>query len=703
MGSQLGAWLLDVAAGTAGPKPAVTQNLLELAHRHGLLGLLADPEAPWFWPEVLPLHARLVARQQVMLVHLRELAKAFHNAGVPMAVLKGPWLAEAVYRNPAHRTFSDLDLLVPAEALEAALDLVREHEGVRGIPRQKPEADKREIPVRDPSGVTFAVNLHWDLFSYRQLAGRARQATAEAWKSALLQTDSPLGPVWELPLSATWVFLGTHATLDHRFRLILFRDLAELSRLADRWSEVEDYATEHGLRSTTYIAVELARRWVGAPIPDEVTAQLRPRSLPVAAIEWLAGRIDPLTFDGHRPHPLNLAMVLAHDDRWQRVKQVARAPAAVPGWWRKVRSLPALPGLPLATIVVASTRRRGAEVFGEQLAQGLFQSGWQTDLVALSRTPEGPEIAAVSLSEEAGRPARFDLRIIWRLRRRLRETQPKVVLANGSATLKYSVAALAGMRRPPALLYASVGEPGYWTIGRVRTLVQRFLLSRVDKVLAVSAETARQLEYGFGQEGEKVVVAETGVDPRLLTVVPAADRGHGLRILVLGSLSEEKDPVSAVAVCAQLARTNTCRLRLVGAGPLESEVKAAAAALGLEVELTGPVSDVAPHLEWAHVLLLTSRTEGLPGSVLEAGAAAVPAVGFDVGGVREAIIDGTTGLVVAAGDTVGAAAALARLADDPQLRRQLGEGARHHVASRFLLPHAIDRYRLVIESVRLQP
>jgi glycosyltransferase involved in cell wall biosynthesis len=123
------------------------------------------------------------------------------------------------------------------------------------------------------------------------------------------------------------------------------------------------------------------------------------------------------------------------------------------------------------------------------------------------------------------------------------------------------------------------------------------------------------------------------------------------------------------------------------------------AGLGSSVEFLGAVSDVSDSLAWANVLLLTSRTEGLPGAVLEAGAAGVPAVGFDVGGVAEAIIDGETGFVVPAGDIASAAAALQRLSEDPELRLRLGKAAREYVRQGFLLATAIDRYRQAMESV----
>lgn len=693
-------WLLDIAAGRDAPRPADSPQLLETANRHGLIGLLADPASSQYWDRAAPVYTRLAIRQQVMLGHLKRLAIAFADAGVRAAVLKGPWLKERAYAVAQHRTFSDLDILVPRESLTSAIEVLRDYPEISSIPRQKPEADKREIPIHDPSGVTFAVDLHWDLFSYRQLLGRARAATEEAWESAHFDPDPTLGQLWELPASAIWVFLAAHATLDHRFRLILFRDLVELINRRPDWDAITGFAGRHALRSTTYLALWFARKWLRADVPAEVLAELRPSSAVMRATELLAQRIHPVTFDGHRVHPLNLAMVLLHDDRAERVKLAARAPLAVPGWRRKIRSRPGPAMSPAVMVVVASTRRRGAEVFGEQLVAGLTSAGWHSDLLALSKTPDGPEVAAVSLGGAGERAVRLDWRLVRKLRRLAIKSRPDVVLANGSATLKYTALALLGLRHRPSFVYGSVGEPRYWTRGLLRRWVQRFFLSRTDLILAVSKATARQLIEDLRQPESRVTVAETGVSPALLRIEPLASEGK-FHVLVLGSLSEEKNPLAAVAAFSRSLGNGQATLRFVGAGPMHGQLHDAARAAGVgdSVEFTGPISDVTENLAWADVLLLTSRTEGLPGAVLEAGAAGVPAIGFDVGGVGETIIDGESGFVVPAGDISAAAAALARLANDRDLRRKMGESARQHVRQHFLLPDAIERYRSAIARV----
>jgi glycosyltransferase involved in cell wall biosynthesis len=114
------------------------------------------------------------------------------------------------------------------------------------------------------------------------------------------------------------------------------------------------------------------------------------------------------------------------------------------------------------------------------------------------------------------------------------------------------------------------------------------------------------------------------------------------------------------------------------------------------VEVVGSVEDVRPHLEWAHVLILTSRTEGLPGAILEASAAGRPVVAVDVGGVREAVIDGQTGFVTER-DVDELTNRLRHLDEDRELASKMGAQGRRHICENFMIDDIIERYRAALE------
>jgi len=107
------------------------------------------------------------------------------------------------------------------------------------------------------------------------------------------------------------------------------------------------------------------------------------------------------------------------------------------------------------------------------------------------------------------------------------------------------------------------------------------------------------------------------------------------------------------------------------------------------------VQDPAPLYRKADVFVLTSDHEGTPNVILEAMACGLPVVATAVGGVPDLVQDGVTGFLCAPRDTAGIVAALARLAGDPVLRREMGERARVHVER----CHARDRLPDLLESL----
>ena len=90
------------------------------------------------------------------------------------------------------------------------------------------------------------------------------------------------------------------------------------------------------------------------------------------------------------------------------------------------------------------------------------------------------------------------------------------------------------------------------------------------------------------------------------------------------------------------------------------------------------------------VVVLTSRNEGTPVALIEAGVAGKPAVATRVGGVADVVQDGKTGLLVQPGDPRAVAAGISALLDDPGRARALGEAAKRETSSRFTIERLAD-------------
>jgi glycosyltransferase involved in cell wall biosynthesis len=125
--------------------------------------------------------------------------------------------------------------------------------------------------------------------------------------------------------------------------------------------------------------------------------------------------------------------------------------------------------------------------------------------------------------------------------------------------------------------------------------------------------------------------------------------------------------------------TPSARLMLVSAD-LADETSDPAAVARIPrtpgVVLVPRVDDVRPYLAAMEVLAFPSLREGFPNVVIEASALEVPVVGYDVTGVRDAVVDGESGVLVQPGDTAALSVALARYLDDRELCRAHGRAGR---------------------------
>jgi glycosyltransferase involved in cell wall biosynthesis len=161
----------------------------------------------------------------------------------------------------------------------------------------------------------------------------------------------------------------------------------------------------------------------------------------------------------------------------------------------------------------------------------------------------------------------------------------------------------------------------------------------------------------------------------------------------LGRMHQEKGPDLLVeAMARHLRDVPEAHLVLVGKGPLDAALRAAAAPLGERAHLLGEVvDDAAGLLSGLDVYAQPSRREGRSLSMLEAMASALPTVAHRLPAVAELHPDGTTGVLVALEDVDALGGALLALVRDPVRRKALGEAARARVAA-FSMDAMVEAY-----------
>ena len=339
---------------------------------------------------------------------------------------------------------------------------------------------------------------------------------------------------------------------------------------------------------------------------------------------------------------------------------------------------------PLVLHVIPTPLARGAQREARALADELDQPGIRAHRVLCIF--DGPAEVEPDLSLgviDRGQPGvGYNPRAVPRLRKALAALDPVLVVAHGGEPLKYLVPALIGHHRP--LAYYAIGTYGASATSRAQLQMWRQLLKRVDVVAAEGDEVAVECHELLGVPAAKVTMTPNGRDPEIFHPRPRDGSDDVPVIAFVGALTEGKRPTRFVeAVAALRARGLTFRAILIGDGVLRPSVEPLALEAG--IEMLGSRSDVAELLGRSDIMVFPSRPqgEGMPGVLIEGGLSALPIVATDVPGVRSVIDDGTTGWVLGVEDLDGMVSALARLVEEPELRRTMGEAARARCVEQF--------------------
>ena len=279
--------------------------------------------------------------------------------------------------------------------------------------------------------------------------------------------------------------------------------------------------------------------------------------------------------------------------------------------------------------------------------------------------------------------------------------QPDVVHAHGSRAAFY--ARLADPKAARRVVYTlhgihvdKAGTPlRRWALVRVERLLRR----RTARFVTVCDANMRAGERLGILDARRTTTVYNGID------VPGAPQPRGTfraelgvpddipLALSIGRLTWPKDQATLLRAWALVHdRVPGAVLALVGEGELDAELRALAAELGLaeSVRFVAPREGLAPAYADADVFCLSSRWEGLPYVVLEAMSFGLPVVSTRVDGIPEAVVDGTSGLLVPPSAPEALASAIAGVLDDPDTRARMGAAGAAIVAERFGLDRMAD-------------
>jgi glycosyltransferase involved in cell wall biosynthesis len=285
---------------------------------------------------------------------------------------------------------------------------------------------------------------------------------------------------------------------------------------------------------------------------------------------------------------------------------------------------------------------------------------------------------------------------VRRFARHLREHRIDIVQTYDFYTNVFGMAA-AALAGVPIRIAARRETEGFRT--RAQKLIERRAFN-LAHIIAANSEAVRQELIKHGVRPEKIVTIYNGMDTK--RVAPRYDLKREEVLSALGlPLDEGRRFVAIVANMHHAMKDQATFLRaarrvreavpeaafvLAGEGQLMDELRALAAELGLERDafFIGRCARVSDLLAVSSVCVLSSKgVEGFSNSIIEYMAAARPVVATDIGGAREAVVEGETGYIVEPEDTEALAARIISLLKEPARAQQMGEEGLRVVKQKF--------------------
>lgn len=352
----------------------------------------------------------------------------------------------------------------------------------------------------------------------------------------------------------------------------------------------------------------------------------------------------------------------------------------------------------------------GAETLLFNLIERLDKSRFAPELCCLKELGELGEKLAQSIPVHAQLlKNKFDLRILFRLTRLLRERQIDAVVTVGSGDKMFWGRLAARLAGVPVVISAlhSTG----WPDGI--TWLNRRLTKLTDAFVAVASRHARHLVQTERLPSNKVHFIPNGIDTDVFCPQPQnaiLRKQLGIPssaplVGIVAVLRPEKNHEMFLQVAARVSQeVPEAHFLVIGDGPRRTDLENLSAKLNLtdRVHFLGKRSDVSQLLALLDVFVLTSHNEANPVSILEALATAKPVVATQVGSVPETVLDGLTGYLVVPGDVLAMSRRITELLLDPAKAQRLGAAGRRHVIEQWSLAHMVVGYENLLETLYWQ-
>lgn len=359
----------------------------------------------------------------------------------------------------------------------------------------------------------------------------------------------------------------------------------------------------------------------------------------------------------------------------------------------------------MKVLMIANARA----VHTQRWARALAQRGHSVTVLSIRNVPiPGVTIVARPVGPvDNGQmlwPLLSYLRLLVTLPVDLRRIRPDVVNPHYCIT-HGAIAALAGARPRVVnvwgsdLIWDGPGRIPWW-----RRALVRLALGRADTIVSTSKFMADEVER-LVPGHPPIILVPFGVDTSKFR--PGERRaGNPVRIGFVKTFASKYAPDVFIEAAAIVAReTRDVEFVMAGRGPQLDAMRRLAAERGLEGRISFPGfvphEEVAEFMRGLDILVNCSRAESFGVVICEASASGIPVIATNVGGVRETVKDGETGILVSRDEPAALAAAMLRLAEDTDLRGRLGRAGRAFIQSAYDWESCVRRFIEVITSAHL--
>lgn len=334
----------------------------------------------------------------------------------------------------------------------------------------------------------------------------------------------------------------------------------------------------------------------------------------------------------------------------------------------------------------------------DDMQASLFCIEGQTeDSTRLAQSLKHSSVTVFSAKSEK----KVDFDLIRQLKKAMQESHSKIVQSHDYKSLVH--ARLATLGSNIRVVHQVHGGLNTTRSEKLYALVESFFINFVSMVFVVSK---RQVFSPWRKPTLGISFVANGVELPDYSLQALPEKLDSL--LIVARISAEKNHLLAVEVVQALKQRGLMfQLHIAGDGPLIDDVKQKVRALNLEEQIIfhGFVTDTESFYKKANLLLICSKTEGLPMNLLEALSYGMPVVSTGVGEIPEILEEGECGFVVNP-DAEGFADKIAAMVSDRNRFQVFRENAMRTVKEKFSVQSQaafmLEKYRLIISRYRLQ-